>query len=251
MTIDTPREDHIPALRQLWQRAFGDSDEFLDGFFSVGFDPERCRAVSADDETVAALYWFDCRWEDKKVAYLYAVATKPEHQGKGYCAELMKNTHRHLQESGYHGTILVPGSDSLFSLYQKLGYVPCCPADLQTVSAGTEDVFLKQISASAYASAQKKYLPKDCVFHTQSALVFAATFNKFYEGKGFAFCGAPDGVTFFFQSFLGDTTVLPNVLATLGAEQGILRLPGSTPYAMYHSFDGCDLLPPAFEIPLN
>jgi len=251
MTIDTPLAHHIPALRQLWQKAFGDSDEFLDGFFSVGFAPERCRVLLTEGNIAAMLYWFDCRWSNQKVAYLYAVATDPACQGKGFCRRLMENTHAHLQAAGYDGAILVPGEKDLFSLYRKIGYAPCCDATLQTVLAGTGKVSCKQIPAGAYAAAQKKYLPGDSVLHSQSTLVFAATFNKFYQGKGFAFCGAAEDDTFFFQEFLGDPAALPEILATLGAKKGVVRLPGGEPYAMYRSLNGDGPLPSRFGIPLN
>ena len=35
MKIDHPDMTRIPALRQLWQEAFGDSDAFLDRFFDA------------------------------------------------------------------------------------------------------------------------------------------------------------------------------------------------------------------------
>lgn len=251
MTIDTPRDSHISALRQLWQKAFGDTDEFLDGFFSVGFAPERCRILLADGQVTAALYWFDCQWDSKKVAYIYAVATDPVHQGKGFCRQLMENTHAHLRSLGYNGAILVPGNEGLFTLYKKLGYVPCCQTERKTITAGAKPILCKQISAGAYASAQKKFGGKDCVFHSQGTLAFVSTFAAFYEGPGFVFCGASDKDCFYFQSFLGDRTKLPGVLAALHAEKGVLRFPGKTPYAMYHSLDGDDALPKHFEIPLD
>ena len=251
MTIDSPRPDQTPALRQLWQQAFGDTDEFLDGFFSVGFAPERCRIVLMDNQVVAALYWFDCEWASEKVAYLYAVATAPTQQGKGHCRHLMEDTHIHLKQLGYRGAILVPGDASLFALYKKFGYVPCCKVRQETVFARAEGVPLKPISAVAYGSVQAKYLPGDCVFHKQSTLAFVSTFNRFYEGNGFVFCGAMDNDTFFFQAFLGKPEALPGILAALGAKKGVLRLPGSTPYAMFRNFGTNKGCPEVFEIPLN
>lgn len=251
MTIDFPRDGQIPALRQLWQKAFWDSDDFLDGFFSVGFAPKRCRVLLANGEIAAALYWFDCQWEEKKVAYLYAIATDPANQGKGFCRQLVENTHAHLRSLGYSGAILVPGDGSLFSLYEKLNYTPCCGVQTKTILAGQAPAPFTQIGASTYASLQKKFAPQGRVFHSQSTLAFASTFNRFYEGQSFAFCGATDEDTFFFQSFVGDSTALPGILAALGVEKGAVRLPGKTPYAMYYSLDGDSRLPEAFEIPLN
>ena len=122
MTINAPTREQIPQLRQLWQQAFGDTEAFLDSFFSVGFSPERSRCVSIGNKVAAALYWFDCTCRGQKMAYLYAVATDAAFQNQGLCRALMADTHSHLQSLGYQGTILVPGSRQLFALYEKLGF---------------------------------------------------------------------------------------------------------------------------------
>ena len=72
MFANYPQPHEIPALRLLWQEAFGDSDAFLDKFFSVGYNQNRCRVVMREAQAATALYWFDCQWEGKKLAYLYA-----------------------------------------------------------------------------------------------------------------------------------------------------------------------------------
>ena len=46
MTIDAPKKQDIPALKALWQEAFGDEEAFLDCFFSTAFSPKRCRCVT-------------------------------------------------------------------------------------------------------------------------------------------------------------------------------------------------------------
>ena len=102
MTIKQPAVDHIPALRLLWKEAFGDSDAFLDGFFRTGFDAARCRCT---EDVAAALYWFDCTWKGKKLAYVYAVATAEASRCRGLCRMLMEDTHRHLETLGYAGAI--------------------------------------------------------------------------------------------------------------------------------------------------
>ena len=130
MTINAPAPEQIPQLRRLWQQAFGDTDEFLEDFFCVAFSEERCATTEEDGKIAAMLYWFDCAWEGKKVAYIYAVATDEAYRNRGLCRALMESTHEKLQSLGYAGAVLVPGSLSLFSLYKKLGYteagiVPC------------------------------------------------------------------------------------------------------------------------------
>ena len=100
MKIDAPSATHIPHLRSLWKEAFGDTDAFLDAFFGAAFSPDRCRCIIADDRPIAALYWFDCTWQGKKVAYIYAVATDLQCRGQGLCRALMENTHPYLKFQG-------------------------------------------------------------------------------------------------------------------------------------------------------
>ena len=125
MTIDRPVASQIPQLRNLWKEAFGDTDDFLDIFFHRAFSPDRCRCITWDGQVVAALYWFDCRWQEKNLAYLYAVATAKSCRGQGLCRLLVEDTHRHLQQSGYAGAILHPEKDGLFTMYGKFGYRTC------------------------------------------------------------------------------------------------------------------------------
>ena len=70
-------------LKELWHLAFGDGLEFIELFFGTAYAPERCLYLTEDGQVTAALYWLDCSYQDQKQAYIYAVATHPEHRGKG------------------------------------------------------------------------------------------------------------------------------------------------------------------------
>ena len=145
MTINTPLNSQIPTLRKLWQEAFGDTEEFLNTFFSTAFLTDHCRCVTADEKVAAALYWFDCLYADKPIAYIYAVATAKAFQGQGICHKLMEDTHRHLEKSGYQGAILVPGSEELFYFYEKIGYKTCSQIRKFHCTAIQKDISLTQI----------------------------------------------------------------------------------------------------------
>lgn len=249
MHIKQPTAADIPHLRQLWKEAFGDTDAFLDGFFRTGFDATRCRCT---EDISAALYWFDCQWQDKKLAYLYAVATAKAHQGQGLCRRLMEDTHRHLLNLGYAGAILVPGNEGLFRLYEKLGYRPCCPRQVETVDGSTLPVSVTLITAADYAAARKKSLPAHSVWQDAVALDFLGTFAQFYAGDGFVFCGAVEDNILYFQEFIGDMEQTPGIIREFNCLCGELPVFGSgAPYAMYRSLDGDASLPTYFGIPLN
>lgn len=251
MTIDMPKETQIPALRSLWQQAFGDTEEFLDRFFSMAFAPERSRCVTVEDSLVSALYWFDCNWGEKKVAYVYAVATDEAFQGKGYCRSLLEDTHRQLKQQGYAGGVLVPGEESLFRFYEKSGYKSFCPAEMQTLCAGEPQQKFRQVCATEYAALQKKLAPKNSILHQASSLAFGSDFMKFYAGEGFVFCCSKEENRIQFQEFLGDPETIPGILYGLQAETGTVALPGGKDFAMYCPLDGNDRLPHYFAIAFN
>lgn len=245
MTIDLPR------LKALWQLSFGDTPEFVDRFFATGFSPERCQILCQEEKTVAALYWFDCLRDTDKFAYIYAVATHPDHRGQGLCRQLMDETHRQLQSQGYAGAVLVPGSRALFSLYKKLGYLPFSPAKRRTVSASAAAAPLTNLSPADYYAARLKRLPENTPVQPEEAIRFLATYCGLYQGNGFLCSAALDEETVYFQEFWGDPEKLPEIVTALGGKTGKVRLPGGdTPFAMYQLFG--KIAPPAhFSLPLD
>lgn len=245
MTIDEK------ALAALWQQAFEDTPEFIAGFFRTGFSPDRCQVLERDGALAAALYWFDCRWGDKKVAYIYGVATDKAFRGQGLCRQLMEMTHRHLRQLGYVGAVLVPADRGLYAMYEKMGYRGFCPRLHKTVLSGGQAVTLEPISGAEYGKLRTACLPAGSVVQDEKALDFYATYGQFYAFDGGVVCAAREKDTLFVQEFLGDPVILPGVGAALGAAQLQVRLPGGDePFAMYHSFTE-ETLPQYFGIALD
>ena len=113
----------IAKLRTLWQEAFGDSAETLDAFFATGFSPDRCHYLMDDGELVSALYWLDCSMEGKKLAYLYAVATKKACRGRGLGSKAMARWEETMRRGEYAHLMLSTQEDETAKFfYEKLGY---------------------------------------------------------------------------------------------------------------------------------
>lgn len=251
MTIDMPKPADIPALRNLWQEAFGDDDTFLDAFFQIGYSPRRCRRILFDGRLAAALYWFDCALEDKKLAYIYAVATDKAFRGRGLCRRLMEDTHLHLGQLGYGGAVLVPGNKKLFSLYEKLGYQSFCPMEAVTVKAAKTASGLTKLTADAFGEKRAQRLRAGSVLQEGQTLSFLSAFASFYESGDNLFCVSEENKKAFFQEYLGQAADLPGILAALGVTEGTVRIAGKEDYAMYHCLDGHTPTPAYFGIPLN
>lgn len=230
MRAEHPAPQQIPALRTLWQEAFGDTDAFLDSFFAAAFSPKRCLCMG----DAAALYWFDCELDGQKIAYIYAVATAKAHRGKGLCRELMAQTHTHLQSRGYAGAVLVPGSEGLFAMYGQMGYEICGSVQEFSCHAGQAAVPIREISASEYAALRRKLLPPGGIVQEGENLAFLQAQLELYAGEGFLLAAevSGDGVTA--AELLGDSAAAPGIVKAFGKPSGRFRAPGNNrPFAMW------------------
>lgn len=246
MTID------ISAMKRLWQQSFGDEMAFIDGFFATGFDESRCQCVYEQGRLAAALYWLDCLWQGQKVAYIYAVATDTAFRGKGMCRQLMEYTHRHLKMQGYIGAVLVPGTPELFSMYEKFGYQGFFPGVVKQIAAGQKNITLVRLSLTEYLTRRQQLLPENSVVAGQQAFAYLETYGAFYAGSRGVFCLARQKDTVYFQEYLADPACLGDVIKTLGAEKGVIRLPGvGKETAMYRSFTEDTALPAYFAPALD
>lgn len=247
MNIDTPLNSRLPALRSLWHEAFGDTDEFLNTFFTTAFSANRCRCVTANDDVAAALYWFDCTHDDRRIAYIYAVATAKAYRGQGICHKLMDNTHQHLTGLGYEGAILVPGSKELFRLYEGMGYQTCSHIREFSCTAAAEDIQLRPIDTAEFAERRKKLLPKGGVLQENENLDFLQAQAKFYAGTDFLLAAREEEDSVCGVELLGDETAAPGIVRTLGYSKGKFRTPGEgSPFAMYYPLGNSKLPPPSY-----
>lgn len=245
MTIDIPVSSQIPALRRLWKQAFGDTDAFLDAFFSTAFSPERCRCVTVEGKLAAALYWFDCTYPYGKLAYIYAVATEEACRGQGLCRALMADTHTLLASAGYAGAVLVPGSEGLFRFYSSMGYQTAGYVHPFDAVRADPPTAITQIGAQEYAALRRQYLPADGIRQEGENLSFLQTQAQLYKGDDFLLAAVMDGPRLWGMELLGNAQAAGGILTALGADAGHFRTPGGrTPFAMFLPFGAFP--PPAY-----
>ena len=236
MITDVPVKTELRPLKALWKEAFGDTDAFIDSFFETAYSADRCCCLTEKGQLTAALYWLDCALEGNKIAYIYAVATAREFQGRGLCRELMRRTHRQLEEKGYAGAVLVPGSESLFRMYEKMGYRACSGVREFSCKAGDVPEKMRQLSTQEYARLRRQLLPPGGVIQEGENLPYLAAQASLYGGEGFAVALVTDGKELRCMELLGDATRAPGIVKALNAQQGHFRVPGQDkPFAMYYS----------------
>lgn len=250
MTIDKPAFSQMSQLWDLWREAFGDSGEFLEAFFDTAYSPERCRCVTENGNVLAAVYWFDCSVRGNKVAYVYALATYMEHRGRGIAHDLMDEVHRVLEQQGYEGAVLVPGTQELFSFYENMGYTGFSPMTEFVCTGAAEEVQLRRVTPEEYAKQRREVLSllePDAVIQENENLAFLATQAELYIGQNFLLAAHKDGDTLIGMELLGDPQTAPGIVRTLGYTKGIFRTRGQgKPFAMYRPLGNSTLPAPTY-----
>jgi GNAT superfamily N-acetyltransferase len=236
------------CLKQLWKIVFGDPDSFIDAFFHVAFSPDRCRCIEEAGKPVSALYWFDCSYEGGKLAYIYAVATHPEHRGKGLASRLLEDTHAHLKELGYAGAVLKPAA-GLFPFYERLGYETCGYITRFCAEASDSPLPLRQITAEEYGCLRKSFLPENGISQEGVTLAFLSTFASFYACADALVCANKEEQVVF--EYLGNPHSAPGILSALSVKSAEIPTPGQDiPFAMWHPLN-CTKMPGYLGITLE
>lgn len=211
------------ALTGLWREAFGDEDAFIDAFFETGYAPERSRVAEVDGEIAGMLFWFDGVLGERKLAYLYAVATAERFRGQGVASALMADVHALLEAQGYAAAILSPGSESLFRFYEKLGYETAGYREEIRVKA-VAPISVREVGVEEYAELRAALLPPNGLRQEGANLEFLHCFARLYGGEGF--CAAVSREGAYCPEFLGEAEWLPGLLGALGLAEAAVRMPG-------------------------
>jgi len=220
-------------LKELWHLAFGDGREFIDLFFQTAYSPGRCAYLAEDGQVIAALYWLDCEYRNQKQAYLYAVATHPDHRGRGLCRRLMDRTHALLKEQGYHAALLRPADEGLRRMYRNMGYRTCTAVSEFRCAAGNP-VPIRQIGAGEYGALRRTFLPENGVLQEGASLDYLAAYGQLYTGEGFLLATAEDKDGLTGMELLGNREAAPGILGALGCKSGSFRCPGGEiPFGMF------------------
>lgn len=233
MRPEHPKEQNIPALRTLWQEAFGDTDAFLDGFFATAFSPERCLCVAEGEEVLSAAYWLDVLLPEGKGAYIYAVATAKAHRGKGLATIVLDAIRETLRQRGYAAAILVPGDRELADFYGAMGYRFFGGIREYSALAKSPGVTLRKIDAAEYGQLRRRYLRPGGVIQEGENLAFLEIYAALYAGEDFILAAYQQEDTLSVLELLGNGEKAPQILYTLGAKQGSFRMPGQETFAMW------------------
>ena len=136
-SIDTSRtfrgasREDIGELKKLWGQAFGDSQAYIDDYFTNIFRADQTLVLVLDGRIVSMLTRIPVDLRLRAGAgvvsscpgvMFYAIATRAEYQGQGLASALIKYANQLEAEAGQEFSVIVPAGPDLFPFYERQGY---------------------------------------------------------------------------------------------------------------------------------
>lgn len=120
------KPEEVPELQELFRLCFGDGPEISGLYFNHFYSPEEFLILREDGETRAMAGLLNLTLTEPgektvKAAYLYGMGTHPDHQGRGFAAQLLNYADFYL-----HGKrdclVTMPATRELHAFYAKFGF---------------------------------------------------------------------------------------------------------------------------------
>lgn len=120
-------DNYIEQIKELWKKAFGDTDESTNFYFSHIHKNENM-LIDVENGIVRAMLTMHPveLWQNGKCTparYIYGVATHNNFRSQGISTRLLEYAHGYMREQNIKISLLVPATKGLFDFYEKRRYV--------------------------------------------------------------------------------------------------------------------------------
>lgn len=106
----------------IWKQCFGEDDDYVYPFLSRYYFEHCSFTKRIDGHIIAMLFVIPCETSIGMAAYIYGVATLPEHQYKGYSSEIMQDFISKCKNEKYDFAFLIAEDTNLEKYYEKFGF---------------------------------------------------------------------------------------------------------------------------------
>ena len=125
------KPEEVPELQELFQLCFGDGPEVSGLYFEHFYQPEEFLVLREEGELRAMagllnLTLTEPSGKSVKAAYLYGMGTHPDHQGRGFAAQLLNYADYYLRGKR-DCLVTMPATEELHGFYAKFGFEECFP----------------------------------------------------------------------------------------------------------------------------
>lgn len=236
--IRTAKPEDYDGLKKLWTKCFDDSSEAIDNFFEKTVTPENVVATFDNGKAVNAMYLVECEIKISGVKYnalyIYAVCTDPLYRGKGIMTKAFEQlcSLATCRKTDY--LFLVPAAESLFRLYEKLGFKTGFTYKEKRVyknEAALPDSSVSVLSYENYKKLRDTFFSETTLAtlgergFNSFLLSVGDTIRSFSSDSGYAVFEIENEQVIIHELF-GDEKALTNcVLDLCGKDTAILRVP--------------------------
>lgn len=176
-------------LKKLFKEAFNDEDNYIDMFFNNVYDIGDIYISLINGEVTSMMTLIDVSFTKNNItyngAYIYAVATFKKYRKKSHMAKLMGYVESVYKNLKYDFLTLVPQTELLFSLYEKVGFKNFTylkHMEVEVVNDFLNNSDFKEISINTYFEERENFLNNSDVISFNSSaknyLINEITFTK-------------------------------------------------------------------------
>lgn len=247
----------IPALRGIWQEAFGDTSAYTDFFYANRFTGDNTLVWIADGAPVAMMTLLPAKIQTADgfypAQYVYGVATKKQYRGQGLSSALIRHAND-LADQRNEALVLVPSSERLFDFYEKNGYRTAFYLKQLVIPAEEgkpklpDQYTVADISAHQYKTLRdERFSQPGYLCWDEASLDYCLRENAFTGGQCVKISFPSQGTEYALMYYISNKTMF--VKETTLDEESILPILSDFAHRM-----GCDhihaRLPEWFDMPL-
>lgn len=235
LTVRPSVPEDIPAQRELWRLAFGDSDSYIDNFYNTYYRPERVVVLEEEGTVRSMTAWFDTAFVvpgqgEYRAAYLYAVATHPDCRGRGLAGKLLAGADEYFRSLGIPAVTTVPAEPSLHNFFGANGFRECFR--ILGGSLRREELPLPPSNVLRPASTEEYGRVREALLKDIPHIAYPADALAYQAGC----CALGDG-----GLFVGDTPEGPACLCAERAEEDLVIVKELLGSFEAHRLAYCDL----------
>lgn len=192
--LDYASVQDIPALKAIWKACFKDTESYIDTYFNELFSHIKlpvCRR--ADGRPVSMLSMLPVTLKSGETAcrghYIYAAATAPGEEQRGYMSALLDFACREAEKAGDAFSCLLPAGGQLVQFYQKRGYHPLFFRKRVRFMPNTAErkgrrPVLLPLAQSAFYEARTRFLNAMETALLQDACLYPYLYREFLDSGG-------------------------------------------------------------------
>lgn len=218
VTYRKAEQKDISKLKKLWIDTFKEDETAVNIFFDNTMSYTSVYCAELEEKIISAVYLIHCTLSEQKAHYLCGASTDKAYRKMGIMSKLIKYA---LENSEDDYSVLFPANESLYSFYERLGYLPNCTAKKCVISR-----------QQLLNSEQKEFVCKDNILiQNNNFLEFAEKYYSHYgikilkNEKAILFADEKEEVTEIFYSDYSDIKALKSlVMENFSSDKFILTL---------------------------